>query len=348
MRKLNPYVEAYRTFMNIVITGSIAFDYLMSFPGDFLEHVKPDKLKKLSLSFLVDSMRRQRGGCAANIAFNLALLGEHPIVMGTVGQDFSEYRAWLEKHGVNTSAILEIPQVFTASFFVTTDRDQNQIASFYTGAMAYARDLSFHNLNFPVDLALIAPNDPVAMAKYPAECKALDIPYIYDPSQQIVRLDSQALREGVEGADILIVNDYEYELLKDHTGMSDGDIRNVVKRAVIVTCGAEGALIWAADQENTANNEPACPLEVPSVPPKEILDPTGIGDAYRAGLIKGLAMGLSWEVACRIGSLAATYVLETHGPQTHYYTLREFVSRYHTAFGDDAFTTALASDVMAL
>ncbi len=332
--------------MNIVITGSIAFDYLMSFPGDFLEHVKPDKLKKLSLSFLVDSMRRQRGGCAANIAFNLALLGERPIVMGTVGQDFSEYRAWLEKHGVNTSAILEIPEVFTASFFVTTDRDQNQIASFYTGAMAYARELSFHDLSFSVDLAIISPNDPVAMAKYPAECKALGIPYIYDPSQQIVRLDPQALREGVEGADILIVNDYEYELLKDHTGMSDTDIRNIVRRAVIVTCGAEGALIWTDGQEESVGREETvCLLEIPSVPPKEILDPTGVGDAYRAGLIKGLALGLSWEVASRIGSLAATYVLETHGPQTHYYTLPEFASRYHAVFGDDAFTTTLKNNL---
>jgi adenosine kinase len=327
----------------LVITGSIAFDYLMSFPGDFLEHIKPDKLKKLSLSFLVDSMRRQRGGCAANIAFNLALLGEQPVVMGTVGQDFSEYRAWLEQHGVNTSAILQVPEVFTASFFVTTDRDQNQIASFYTGAMAYARDLSFHDLEFPVALALIAPNDPVAMAKYPAECKALDIPYIYDPSQQIVRLDPQALREGVEGADILIVNDYEYELLKDHTGMNDADIRDVVKRAVIVTCGAEGALVWADGKgEEVVSEDPTCPLEVPSVPPNEILDPTGVGDAYRAGLIKGLTMGLPWKVACRVGSLAATYVLETHGPQTHYYTLPEFISRYRTVFGDDAFTTAVA------
>ena len=314
--------------MNIVITGSIAFDYLMSFPGDFMEHIKPDKLNKLSLSFLVDEMRKQRGGCAANIAFNLALLGEHPVMMGTVGQDFGEYRAWLEAHGVDTSLTREIPEVFTASFFVNTDRHQNQIASFYTGAMAYARDLSFHDVDGPVDLTIVSPNDPQAMQKYPAECKALGIPYVYDPSQQIVRLDGAALRAGVEGADILIVNDYEFELLKDHTGMGDADIRDAVTRAVIVTRGEAGSTIWAGGDE----------IVVPVVPPQQVLDPTGVGDAYRAGLIKGLALGLPWQIAGQIGALAATYVLETHGPQAHEYTPATFGERYRGVFGEDSFT----------
>ncbi|HQE92197.1 MAG TPA: carbohydrate kinase family protein [Anaerolineae bacterium] len=314
--------------MNIVITGSIAFDYLMSFPGDFLEHIKPDRLNKLSLSFLVDEMRKQYGGCAPNIAFNLALLGEHPIVMGTAGQDFGDYRAWLEAHGVDTSGVKIIPDVFTASFFVNTDRQQNQIASFYTGAMAYARELSFYDVTTPVDMTIVSPNDPQAMQKYPAECKVLGIPYIYDPSQQIVRLDGTALREGVEGADILIVNDYEYELLKDRTGMGDDDIRAVVTRAVIVTRGEQGSVIWADGDE----------VVVPVVPPQQVLDPTGVGDAYRAGLIKGLALGLPWRLCGQIGALAATYVLETHGPQTHSYTLAAFGERYKRAFGEDEFT----------
>jgi len=314
--------------MNIVITGSIAFDYLMSFPGDFIEHIKPDKLNKLSLSFLVDEMRKQYGGCAPNIAFTLALLGERPVVMGTAGQDFSDYHAWLEAHGVDTSGVRVIPEVFTASFFVNTDLNQNQIASFYTGAMAYARELSFHDVPTPVDLTIISPNDPLAMQKYPAECKALGIPYIYDPSQQIVRLDGAALREGIEGADILIVNDYEYELLKDHTGMSDADICAAVQRAVIITCGEKGSRIWAGGEEIT----------VPVVPPQQVLDPTGVGDAYRAGLIKGLALGLPWRICGQIGALAATYVLETHGPQAHAYTLAAFGERYKTVFGEDAFT----------
>jgi adenosine kinase len=312
----------------LVITGSIAFDYLMSFPGNFMEHIKPDKLNKLSLSFLVDEMRKQYGGCAPNIAFTLALLGERPVVMGTAGQDFGDYRAWLEAHGVDTSGVVVIPDVFTASFFVSTDLNQNQIASFYTGAMAFARELSFYDVTTPVDLTIVSPNDPLAMQKYPTECKALGIPYIYDPSQQIVRLDGAALREGVDGADILIVNDYEYELLKDCTGMSEADIRAAVKRAVIVTRGEQGSVIWADGDEIT----------VPVVPPQQVLDPTGVGDAYRAGLIKGLALGLPWRICGQIGALAATYVLETHGPQTHTYTLARFGERYKTMFGEDTFT----------
>lgn len=315
--------------MNIVITGSIAYDYLMSFPGHFLDHVKPDRLQKLSLSFLVDRMVKNRGGCAPNIAYTLALLGEHPMVMGTAGQDFEEYRVWLESNGVDTSAIKVIPDVFTASFFATTDEQQNQIASFYTGAMAYARFLSFSDLQQPIDLTIISPNDPEAMFKYPAECKMLGIPYIYDPSQQIVRTDPAILREGVQGADILIVNDYEFELLKDHTGMDDDEIHNAVKQAVIITLGADGALIWTDEKIN-----------VPAVTPQQIVDPTGVGDAFRAGLIKGIALGLPWAAAGRIGSLAATYVLETASAQAHHYTIDAFISRYVSVFGEDEVTSA--------
>ncbi len=324
--------------MNIVVTGSIAFDYLMRFPGNFLDHVKPDRIQKLSLSFLVDEMVKRRGGCAPNIAYSLALLGEHPIVMGTAGQDFEEYRQWLEAQGVDTSAIKVVPELFTASFFATTDEDLNQIASFYTGAMADARTLSFHDFTAPVDLTIISPNDPEAMDKYPRECRELGIPYIYDPSQQVVRSSPESLRNGVVGADILIVNDYEYELLKDRTGMDDVEIRGAVERAVIVTQGAEGALIWA---EEALRKPEVAPLHIPAVPPREILDPTGVGDAFRSGLIKGLALGLPWAACGRIGSLAATYVLETKGPQAHSYTLGSFVERYKAAFGEGETTAAL-------
>lgn len=318
--------------MNIVVTGSIAFDYLMRFPGDFLEHVKPGRLQKLSLSFLVDEMVRQRGGCAPNIAFSLALLDERPLIMGTAGLDFGDYRLWLEDHGVDTSGIEIVSEVFTASFFATTDQNQNQIASFYAGAMAHAHTLSFHDLDEPVDLTIIAPNDPRAMDVYVEECKALDIPYIYDPSQQVVRSSPESLREGVVGADILVVNDYEYELLKDRVDMTDDEIREAVRRAVIVTLGDEGAMIWTDEK-----------IQVPAVPPRRILDPTGVGDAFRSGLIKGLALGLPWDACGRIGTLAATYVLETKGPQAHSYTLPEFVARYRSVFGEDEATEALAS-----
>ena len=192
--------------MNVIVTGSIAFDYIMSFPGRFVEHILPEQLEHLSVSFLVDEMRRQYGGTAPNIAFNLALLGERPRVMGTAGQDFCEYRTWLEQHGVDTSLVREEADLFTASFFVSTDLDGNQIASFYTGAMARARELSL--VDNEADLITVSPNDPEAMVKYPAECQELGLPYLYDPSQQIVRLSGEDLKAGLEGCDLLVVNEY--------------------------------------------------------------------------------------------------------------------------------------------
>jgi len=318
--------------MNIVVTGSIAYDYLMTFPGRFAEHILPDQLDHISLSFLVDEMRRQRGGIAANIAYSLTLLGERPRIMATVGQDFVEYRQWLEQQGVDTSLVRDEPDLFTASFFVNTDRGGNQIASFYTGAMARARELSFHDLEAgEIDLAVISPNDPQAMVTYPAECQELGIPYLYDPSQQIVRLAGEDLREGLEGCDLLVVNDYEFELLREKTGLSAEAIRHTPSLACVVTLGAEGARIWAKDGV----------YDIPAVHPQRTEDPTGIGDAFRAGLIKGLALGFSWSLAGRMGALAATYALERIGPQSHCYTLADFVARFREHFDDDQALDAL-------
>jgi len=312
--------------MNVIITGSIAYDYLMSFPGRFVEHILPDQLDNISLSFLVDEMRRQRGGCAANIAYNLALLGERPRMMGTVGQDFGEYRAWLEEQGVDTSLTRDELDLFTASFFVNTDQDGNQIASFYTGAMARARNLSFRELDFEqVDLVTISPNDPEAMGKYAAECQELDIPYLYDPSQQIIRLPGEDLRAGLEGCALLVVNEYEFGMLGKKTGLSDEAIRAIPTRACIVTLGTEGTRIWAGEDV----------VDVPIVPPERVDDPTGVGDAFRAGLIKGLAMDLPWDLAGKMGALAATYSLEQPGPQSQRYTVAEFVARFRQHFDDD-------------
>jgi len=312
--------------MRIVVTGSIAFDYIMSFPGRFKDHILPDKIHMLSVSFLVDSMRKERGGCAPNIAYSLALLGERPAVMGTVGQDFSDYRAWLERQGVDTSLIREIPELFTASFFVNTDQDNNQIASFYTGAMARARDLSFHDMGVSNDdLVIISPNDPAAMTQYAAECKALGIPYIYDPSQQIIRLAPDELMESADGARILIVNDYELEMFKNKTGLTDEGVRQLPE-ALIVTRGESGSTIWAEGRR----------VDIPAVRPKNLCEPTGVGDAYRAGIVKGVIRGYSWETIGRIASLAATYVLEEHGTQNHRYTCPQFAGRYEEVFGDTA------------
>ena len=311
--------------MDIVPTGSIAYDYLMTFPGRFVEHILPDQLEHISLSFLVDEMRRQPGGTAANIAYNLALLGERPRLMGTVGQDFDEYRAALEAHGVDTSLTREEPDLFTASFFVNTDLDGNQIASFYTGAMARARELSFHTIaSTPIDLVTISPNDPEAMVKYATECQELSIPYLYDPSQQIIRLAGQDLREGIVGSTLLVVNAYEFGMLQEKTGMSADEIHSAPSRACVVTMGAEGARIWA---KNTV-------YDIPAVPPLRSSDPTGVGDAFRAGMIKGLALDLDWDLVGRMGALSATFTLEHPGPQSHHYTVSEFVSRFREHFDD--------------
>ncbi len=309
--------------MTVVVTGSVAYDYIMSFPGRFRDHILPDNISNLSLSFLVDSMTRQRGGCAPNIAYSLALLGERPRIMATAGQDFEDYARWLQKYGVDLSWVRVYEDEYTASFFVSTDVENNQIASFYTGAMARARDLSFYDFDVSdVDLVVISPNDPEAMKRYVRECAALNLPFIYDPSQQIVRLDATSLLEGIEAADILICNDYEYELIKHKTGLSDVDLLSKAG-TIVVTEGEQGSSIYTLERK----------YKIPPAPPDRIGDPTGVGDAYRAGLIVGLLSGFSWDVAGRLGSLAATYALEHRGPQEHYYTLEEFIERYRRTFG---------------
>jgi adenosine kinase len=306
--------------MNIVVTGSIAFDYLMSFPGKFTEHFLPEHMDRVSLSFLVDSMDKRRGGCAPNIAYSLALLGERPFLMATAGEDFGEYRQWLEAAGVDTSLVKQIAGKFCASFFCSTDQDNNQIASFYTGAMANAGELSFRTVR-DCGLTIVSPNDPGAMVQYAEECRTLGIRYIFDPGQQCARMSGAELRDGVTGATVVIVNDYELELLRQKTELSEQDI---LARAtvLIVTRGERGSAVLTRE---------GC-TEVPAVPPARIVDPTGVGDAYRAGLMKGMAMGLPCEVAARIGSVAATYALEHLGGQSHAYTWEEFKARYEEHF----------------
>jgi adenosine kinase len=309
--------------MSIFVTGSVAYDYLMSFPGQFKDHILPEKLETLSVSFLVDSMRKQRGGCAANIAYNLALLNERPTLMATVGEDFSEYRRWLKQQGVDTSSTVTIHNEFTASFFVSTDRANCQIASFYTGAMKEARTLSFYDEDHSaIELAIISPNDPQAMPKYVRECHELEIPYLYDPSQQIIRLDPKDLIHGISGAKALIVNEYELEMIKNKTQLTEENILSLAEM-LVVTLGEKGSLIYADGNQ----------IAIPAAQPKQVVDPTGVGDAYRAGFIIGLLRGYNWETTGRLGSLAATYVLESVGCQSHGYTISQFVARYHENFG---------------
>ncbi len=309
--------------MKIVVTGSIAFDYLMSFPGKFTDMLLADQLEHISLSFLVDSLKRQRGGTATNIAYTMALLNGRATVMATAGQDFSEYRAWLNAQGVDTSAIVDIEDDYTASFFVNTDQDQNQIASFYTGAMAHAHKLTFAQYAPDADLAIISPNDPDAMRNYAIECQQRRIPYIYDSSQQTVRLSGEDLYAGLDGCYLLSVNDYEYSLIQDRTGLNEAQILQKVG-GLLVTKGADGSRLVMDGQE----------YDIPIVPPRANVEPTGAGDAYRAGLMRGMQMNLPWEIAGRMGALAATYVLEQVGTQNHYFTPAEFVTRYREHFDD--------------
>jgi len=312
--------------MNVVVSGSIAYDYIMVFPGYFRDHILPDQIGKLSVSFLVDSLKKQRGGCAPNIAYNCSLLGERATVMGTAGHDFADYRCWLEAHGVDTSAVREIADEFTASFFVSTDLANSQIASFYTGAMSRARELSFRDLPCrDVSIAVISPNDPDAMRRHVRECRELCIPYIYDPSQQIIRLTADDLLEGARGARVLIVNDYEFEMIRNKTGLSHEELEHIAP-TVIVTRGAQGSLIIADGQR----------IEIPAAAPRRVADPTGVGDAYRAGIIKGLLRNYSWPTTGRMASLAATYALEEHGTQNHFYTYTDFLTRYRQTFGEAA------------
>jgi len=307
--------------MNIVVTGSIAFDYLMSFPGKFTEHFLPEHMDRVSLSFLVDSMDKRRGGCAPNIAYTLALLGERPRLMATAGQDFGDYRRWLDAARVDTSLVREVDGKFTASFFCSTDTESNQIASFYTGAMANAGELSFRDVP-DCGLAIISPNDPGAMLTYAEECRTLGISFIWDPGQQCARMSGDDLRDGMLGAMIVIANDYEFELIRQKTGLNEDAILER-SGALVVTRGERGCSI--IERHTTT--------EVPAVPPHKIVDPTGVGDAFRGGLLKGLARGASYRVCAQLGSVAATYALEHLGGQSHAYTWLEFLERYEQHFG---------------
>jgi len=308
--------------MSIVVTGSIAYDYLMSFPGRFTEHLLPEHIHRVSLSFLVDSMDKRRGGCGPNIAYTLALLGERPLLMATAGEDFGEYRQWLNAAGVDTSLVREIKGKFTASFFCSTDKDNNQIASFYTGAMANAGELSFR-LAPSVELAIISPNDPGAMLQYAEECRALGIQFVFDPGQQCARMSGAELKDGLHGAAIVVSNEYEFEILRQKTGSDEGDLVREA-RALVVTRGENGSTLVTARGRT----------DVPAVPPHRMVDPTGVGDAFRAGLVKGLVSGLPLETASRMGSVAATYALEHLGGQSHAFRWEEFRRRYESAFGE--------------
>jgi len=316
--------------MDILLTGSVAYDYLMTFPGLFKEQILPERLASISLSFLVESMSKQRGGIAPNIAYTMTLLGEKPRVMATVGEDFGDYRAWLDSKGVDTELMKVVPGLFTASFFATTDQASAQIASFYPGAMGHSATQSIKELAKKPDLVTVSPSAPDAMMKFPAECRELGIPYLYDPSQQVLRLEGHELARDMEGAHFLFCNDYEFGLISKKTGWSLDQILGHVK-VLVITRGKDGADLYAGGES----------VHIPTVPEDEIVDPTGVGDAFRGGFLAGYANGFDWKLCGEIGSLSAVYCLEQRGTQNHSYTKQEFIQRFRDHFDDSGRLDAL-------
>jgi adenosine kinase len=315
--------------MKIVVTGSIATDHLMHFKGRFAEQLLPDQLHQVSLSFLVDRLVIRRGGVAANICFGMGVLGERPILLGAVGPDFDEYRGWLTKHGVDCESVQVFENLHTARFNCTTDDDMAQIASFYTGAMAEGRNISVHptvERLGGVDLVMIGAHDPEGMLRNTRECKEAGIPRAADFSQQIALMDGEQLRELADGAAYLLTNDYEKKLFEQKTGWSEADVLDHVGIRV-TTLGERGVEITGHDIE---------PVRVGIAREVRKVDPTGVGDGFRAGFFAGLSWGLSLERAAQVGSMLATLVIETDGPQEYLVDRPEFVKRLGEAYGDTA------------
>jgi adenosine kinase len=315
--------------MKFAVCGSIATDHLMTYDGRFAESLVPEELDKISVSFLVDDLQVRRGGIAANVCFGMAKLGHHPLLIGAVGEDFTAYRSWLERHGVGCEHLHVSQLRHTARFIVTTDRDMAQIASFYAGAMSEARTIELGPILDSVgglDLVMISPDDPQAMLRHSAECRSRGLPFAADPSQQLNIMDGESIRRLVDGATYLFTNDYEATLTERRTGWDAEEIIRRV-RTRVVTRGKDGASVLTRDAE---------PIHVPAVLDVEPVDPTGVGDGFRAGFLSGLAWGLGHERCAQLGAVLASYVLETVGTQEYDMTQDAFLDRLERTYGQDA------------
>jgi adenosine kinase len=314
--------------MPVLLAGSIATDHLMHFPGRFSEQLLADQLHQISLSFLVDDLVVRRGGVAANIAFGMGQLGESPVLIGAVGIDFADYRAWLQRAGVDCESVHVSPSHHTARFVCTTDEEMNQIASFYAGAMSEARNIELRPAveRTGAELIVISADDPEAMVRHSAESRELGYRFAADPSQQIARMSGEQLQSLVEGAEILFTNDYEKNLLESKSGWSEADILARVGVRV-TTHGKDGVEIVGRDLER---------IHVPVAVERAKVDPTGVGDGFRAGLLAARTWGLSWERSAQVGSLLATLVLETVGTQEYDVKPQDFADRLAESYGHDA------------
>jgi adenosine kinase len=310
-----------------LICGSVAYDTILVFPGQFKAHILPDKLHILNVSFLVPEMRREFGGCAANIAYGLKLLGDAGVAMATAGHDFAPYRERMVSQGLNVDHIKVLDDAFTAQAFITTDVDNNQITAFHPGAMQYAHvnkisEAAGRGAAPGIALGIVAPDGRQAMIEHAAQFKAANIPFIFDPGQGLPMFGAEELAVFIDQATWVSVNDYEWQVLQQKTGMTAADLVAKVD-ALIVTRGPDGSVIYTKERT----------WEVPSVRPKAIVDPTGCGDAYRAGLIHGLLRGLGWEITGRTASLMGSIKIESRGPQNYEFTQAEFERRYQDSFG---------------
>jgi len=313
----------------IAVSGSIATDHLMHFPGRFAEQLVAEQLHRVSLSFLADDLVVRRGGIGANIAFGLGVLGVQPVLVGAVGADFADYRSWLERHGVDTSGVHVSEVAHTARFVCTTDQDMAQIASFYPGAMSEARDISladFVSANGAPELVIVGANDPAAMFAHTDECRTLGLTFAADPSQQLARLSGEEIRRLIGGAEILFTNDYEWDLLLSKSGWTEADVMSQIGLRV-TTLGPKGVEI--IDPDGTS-------LHVGVVPEISQVDPTGVGDAFRAGFLTGRSAGLDLEHSAQLGSLIAVLVLETEGTQQWSWDREKGLARLDDAYGAEA------------
>ncbi|MEU3688030.1 carbohydrate kinase family protein [Streptomyces narbonensis] len=312
--------------MRIAVTGSIATDHLMTFPGWFSEQLLADRLDRVSLSFLADNLEVRRGGVAANIAFGLGVLGLRPALVGAVGADFEPYRVWLKDHGVDTDSVRVSETLHTARFVCTTDRAQNQIATFYAGAMAEAREIDLRDVvarTGRLELVLVSPDDPQAMLRHTRTCRDLGIPFAADPSQQLARLDGAEVRELVDGARFLFTNEYETALLLEKSGWSEAEVLRRVGTWV-TTHGEAGVRIHGADRAT---------LAVPAVQAAGAVDPTGVGDAFRAGFLAGTLWGVPERCAAQLGCAVAATVLDYVGTQEYRLHRDSLLDRIRTTYG---------------
>jgi adenosine kinase len=315
--------------VTIVVTGSIATDHLMRFPGRFSEQLLADHLQKVSLSFLVDDLVIHRGGVAGNMAYAIGILGGDPTLVGAVGRDFDDYRQWLTSHGVDCDSVLISESAYTARFVCTTDVDMAQIASFYPGAMSEARDIKLADVvkrRGATDLVIIGANDPDAMFLHTEECRALGLAFAADPSQQLARLSGEEIRKLIDGATYLFTNDYEWDLLLQKSGWSEAEVMTQIQLRV-TTLGEKGVDIVGRDGTF---------VHVDVVPEKHKDDPTGVGDAFRAGFLTGRSAGLSLERSAQLASMVAVLVLEAPGPQEWTWDKDDAVNRISDAYGADA------------